>query len=60
MQEQWRLRVRGKQRKQLDVNLLIQAVIALGEQLAAEEHEREQAAAEGRSTPPCKPEENAS
>jgi hypothetical protein len=59
MQEQWRLRVRGKQRKQLDVNLLIQAVIALGEQLAAEEHDPEQAAPKGRSTPPCKPQEEA-
>jgi hypothetical protein len=55
--QQWRLRVRGKQRKEVDVNLLVAAVIALGEQLQAEQREREQSAAEGRATPPCRSEQ---
>jgi hypothetical protein len=33
MQQQWRIRVRGQQRKQIDVDLLVQAVIAVGRQL---------------------------
>jgi hypothetical protein len=60
MQQQWQLRVRGKQRKQIDAKLLIAAVIALGEQLQAEQREREQAAAEARRTPACRPLEAAS
>jgi hypothetical protein len=55
--QQWRIRVQGKQRKQVNVDLLVAAVIALGEQLAAEEREREESAAEGRTTPPCWPEQ---
>jgi hypothetical protein len=59
MQQQWRLRVRGKQRKPVDAKLLIAAVIALGEQLQAEQRERKQAA-EARQTPACRPAEAAS
>lgn len=36
MQQQWRIRVRGKQREQVNADLLVQAVIALGRQLAEE------------------------
>lgn len=32
----WRIRIRGKQRQEIDLNLLVQAVIALGYQLAEE------------------------
>ena len=59
--QQWRLRVKGNQRQEVDVNLLVAAVIAFGEQLQAEEREREtQSAAEGRATPPCRPEQEES
>jgi hypothetical protein len=34
---QWNVRVKGKQRKEVDRNLVVQAVVALGRQLAAEE-----------------------
>jgi len=37
MQEQWRIRITGNKRKEVDVNLLIQAVIALGKQFAEED-----------------------
>lgn len=40
MQEQWRIRIKGDKRKQVDVRLLVQAVIALGKQLADEEQRR--------------------
>lgn len=33
MQQQWRIQIRGRQRQQVDSNLLAQAVIALGRQL---------------------------
>lgn len=56
--QQWRIRVKGKQRKQVNVELLVAAVMALGEQLAAEEREREESAAEGRATPRCWPEQD--
>lgn len=36
MTQQWRIGIRGKQRKDLDLNLLVQAVIALGYQLRDE------------------------
>jgi hypothetical protein len=36
MAQQWKVRVRGKQSAQADIALLIQAVLALGEQLQAE------------------------
>jgi len=39
MQEQWRIRIKGEQRKEVDVDLLLQAVLALGEQLAREQNE---------------------
>jgi hypothetical protein len=57
--QQWRLRVTGKQRQEVDVNLLVAAVIAFGEQLHAEEREREQSVADGRTTSPYRPEEEA-
>jgi hypothetical protein len=44
--QQWRIRVRGKQRQKVSIDLLVAAVIAFGEQLAAER--REQSATEGR------------
>lgn len=33
----WLIRVTGKQRREVDVDLIVQAVIALGHQLAEEE-----------------------
>ena len=36
MAQQWRVGISGKQRKDVDLDLLIQAVIALGEQLRRE------------------------
>jgi hypothetical protein len=42
MAQQWRIGISGKQRKDVDVQLLVQAVIALGEQLrdeAAKQHQ---------------------
>jgi hypothetical protein len=44
--QQWRIRVRGKQRRQVSIDLLVAAVIAFGEQLAVEQ--REQSGTEGR------------
>lgn len=41
MAQQWRVGVSGQQRKDIDVDLLIQAVIALGHQLRKEQQERE-------------------
>ncbi len=41
MGSEWRIRVTGKQRQNLDVALLVQAVMALAEQFA--EDERKQA-----------------
>lgn len=59
MQQQWRMHIRGKQREPVNIDLVIQAIIALGEQFAAEERECDEAI-EGRATPPCRPEEQAS
>jgi hypothetical protein len=53
--QQWRIRVRGKQRQHISIELLVAAVIAFGEQLALEEREREQAATKGRMTSLCRP-----
>ena len=39
MTKQWRVRVHGKPRKQPDIQLLVQAVLALGQQLAQERAE---------------------
>ena len=36
MQQQWRIRIRGKKRQQMDSTLLVQAVLALGRQLREE------------------------
>lgn len=43
MAGQWRIRVIGRQRQKLDVALLVQAVIALAEQLAEDERTTDQA-----------------
>ena len=39
--QQWRIRVRGTMHTEVDVNLLVQAVIALGEQLHAKQRHSE-------------------
>jgi hypothetical protein len=39
MAQQWRISVKGKQRQDVDIGLLIQAVIALGHQLRAEQQD---------------------
>lgn len=36
MRQEWQIRITGKQRKELDKDLLIQALIALGRQLQRE------------------------
>lgn len=41
MTKRWRVRVSGKPRKQPDIALLVQAVLALSEQLAQERAEHE-------------------
>lgn len=41
MAQQWRIGIRGKQRKDVDSNLLIQAVIALGHQLREEQQKQD-------------------
>jgi len=50
--------VRGKQREPVNIDLVIQAIITLGEQYAAEERGTGEAA-EGRTTLPCRPKEQA-
>jgi hypothetical protein len=52
MTQQWRIGIRGKRRKDVDVNLLIQAVIALGHQLRDEQqkHDAERKAETSRNT----------
>lgn len=40
MNRQWRVRVSGKPRENPDMNLLVQAVLALGEQMQREADER--------------------
>ena len=40
MAQQWRISVKGKQRQDVDINLLIQAVIALGHQLRDEQQKQ--------------------
>lgn len=40
MAQQWRIRISGTQRADVDVGLLIQAVIALGQQLRVEKQEQ--------------------
>jgi hypothetical protein len=44
----WYIRITGKRRKDVDLNLIVQAVIALGEQLREEERK---AAAEASQLP---------
>lgn len=41
MTKQWRVRISGKPRKEPDVAMLVQAVLALSEQLARERAETE-------------------
>lgn len=41
MTKQYRIRIRGKQRAQIDVDLMTQLVVMLGRQLAQEAQERE-------------------
>ena len=53
VRRQWRLRVRGTQRQHVNIELLVAAVLAFGEQLAAEQRQREEAAAEGSRTALC-------
>lgn len=36
----WRIRVTGKRRTDVDLHLIVQAIIALGEQLREEERQR--------------------
>ena len=38
MAGQWRVRVSGTRRETVDIELLVQAVVALGRQLAREKH----------------------
>jgi hypothetical protein len=40
MAQQWRISVTGKQRQDVDIDLLIQAVIALGHQLREEQQDQ--------------------
>lgn len=51
MTQQWRISVKGKQRQDVDINLLVQAVIALGHQLRKEE-QRNQSPSNGTSIEP--------
>jgi len=41
MTQHWRIQVKGKQRKQVDVDLIVQAILALGRQLADEQRPAE-------------------
>ena len=57
---EWRIRIRGKQRKDIDAALLIQAVIALGKQFAREARLRgEQAEATASGTAGASPPDTA-
>jgi hypothetical protein len=38
MAGQWHVRIAGKQRESVDIELLVQAVVALGRQLAREQN----------------------
>ena len=58
-QQQWRIRVTGKQRTQVSIDLLVAAVMALGEQFGSEQ-QREQAATSERPSPPPQPAAGAS
>lgn len=42
MAQQWRISIKGKQRQDVDINLLVQAVIALGHQLRKERQSQPQ------------------
>lgn len=47
----WYIRVTGKRRKDVNIDLLVQAVIALGEQLR-EEYRQRQSEPRGEQSPP--------
>jgi hypothetical protein len=50
---EWLIRITGKQRKDVDLDLVVQAVVALGRQLAEEarqEAERDNRRADGRTS----------
>lgn len=57
--QQWRIRVTGKQRKEVNIDLLVAAVMALGEQFGSGQ-QREQAEVNERPTPPPQPAAGAS
>ncbi len=59
MQEQWRIRVTGKRRKEVSVDLLVQAVMAYAEQLRDEQRRAEEEAAKARTMEPCRPQKEA-
>ena len=50
MRQHWRIRIRGKQRKTVDIGLLVQAIVALGRQLAREQTAAKQTTAAGTTT----------
>ena len=52
MREQWRIRIKGEQYKEVDIDLLLQAVLALGEQLAREQQAEEAEDTAGMEEPP--------
>lgn len=56
MTQQWRVRISGKPRKDPDIALLVQAVLALGEQMQREASERS-AVEQKQESPPETPEE---
>jgi hypothetical protein len=54
--QQWRIRVYGRPKRKPDIDLLVQAVLALAEQLA---HERVEHGTEDNGLPPCTSQEQA-
>lgn len=50
MAKQYRIHIRGKQREQIDVDLMAQLVVMMGRQLAAEAAESADGAREGKTT----------
>jgi hypothetical protein len=60
MEQQWRIRVRGTMRTEVDVNLLVQAVIALGEQLHAEQRHHVRAMHQDSAASTCPPDKEES
>lgn len=54
MAQQWRIGIRGKQRKDVDIHLLMQAVIALGYQLREEQQHTTERKPETKTAMPTK------